>query len=68
MLGKSDKFGSFAIAHNGNLINIAPVREQLTKQKCVFQSDIDTEVVVHLTANSEKDSFLKGFIYALKQI
>ncbi|GFR24544.1 amidophosphoribosyltransferase [Trichonephila clavata] len=32
------------------------------------QSDIDTEVVVHLTASGEKDSFLESFIYALKQI
>ncbi|MBC6685850.1 amidophosphoribosyltransferase [Wolbachia pipientis] len=68
MLGKSNKFGDFAIAHNGNLINISPIREQLIKQECVFQSDIDTEVVVHLTARGEKDSFLESFIYALKQI
>ncbi|CAH2209303.1 jg24798 [Pararge aegeria aegeria] len=68
MFGKSGKFGDFAIAHNGNLINISPIREQLIKQECVFQSDIDTEVVVHLTASGEKDSFLESFIYALKQI
>ncbi|MBA8755392.1 amidophosphoribosyltransferase [Wolbachia endosymbiont of Drosophila bicornuta] len=68
MLGKSGKFVDFAIAHNGNLINISPIREQLIKQECVFQSDIDTEVVVHLTASGEKDSFLESFIYALKQI
>jgi amidophosphoribosyltransferase len=36
MLGKSDRFGGFAIAHNGNLINISPIREQLIKQKCIF--------------------------------
>ncbi|MFP3033894.1 MAG: amidophosphoribosyltransferase, partial [Wolbachia sp.] len=64
MFGKSGKFGDFAIAHNGNLINISPIREQLIKQECVFQSDIDTEVVVHLTASGEKDSFLESFIYA----
>ncbi|WP_353278680.1 amidophosphoribosyltransferase [Wolbachia endosymbiont (group A) of Udea olivalis] len=68
MFGKSGKFGGFAIAHNGNLINISPIRKQLIKQECVFQSDIDTEVVVHLTASGEKDSFLESFIYALKQI
>nr|CAH7712605.1 unnamed protein product [Callosobruchus chinensis] len=32
------------------------------------QSDIDTEVVVHLTASGKRDSFLESFIYALKQI
>ncbi|WP_341808400.1 amidophosphoribosyltransferase [Wolbachia endosymbiont (group E) of Neria commutata] len=68
MLGKNDKFGDFAIAHNGNLINVFPVREQLIKQGCIFQSDIDTEVVVHLMASSKKDSFLMSFIDALKQV
>ncbi|VDN06540.1 unnamed protein product, partial [Onchocerca ochengi] len=48
MLGKSSKFGDFAIAHNGNLIKVSSIREQLIKQGCVFQSDIDTEVVVRL--------------------
>ncbi|MDR2831710.1 MAG: amidophosphoribosyltransferase [Rickettsiales bacterium] len=68
MLGKSDKFWGFAIAHNGNLINISPIREQLIKQGCVFQSDIDTEVVVRLVETNTKDSFLESFIDALKQI
>jgi amidophosphoribosyltransferase len=67
MLGRS-KFGNFAIAHNGNLINTSGLREQLIKQGCVFQSDIDTEVVVHLIATSTKDSFLENFINSLKQI
>jgi amidophosphoribosyltransferase len=46
MLGKSNKFGDFAIANNGNLLNISPISQRLIKQGCVFQSDIDTEVVV----------------------
>ncbi|MDM8335214.1 amidophosphoribosyltransferase [Wolbachia pipientis] len=68
MFGKSNKFGGFAIAHNGNLINTSPIRERLIKQGCVFQSDIDTEVVVHLIETNTKDSFLESFISALKQI
>jgi len=68
MLGKSSKFGDFAIAHNGNLISIFPIREQLIKQGCVFQSDIDTEVVVRLVETNTKDSFLESFICSLKQI
>ncbi|AAW70844.1 amidophosphoribosyltransferase [Wolbachia endosymbiont of Brugia malayi] len=68
ILGKSNKFGDFAIAHNGNLINISPIREQLIKQGRVFQSDIDTEVVARLVEANTKNSFLGSFIYALKQI
>ncbi|QOD38665.1 amidophosphoribosyltransferase [Candidatus Wolbachia massiliensis] len=68
MFGKSYKFGDFAIAHNGNLINVSPIREQLIKQGCVFQSDIDTEVVVRLVETNAKNSFLESFIYTLKQI
>ncbi|QKX01801.1 amidophosphoribosyltransferase [Wolbachia endosymbiont of Cruorifilaria tuberocauda] len=68
MLGKSSKFGDFAIAHNGNLIKISSIRKQLIKQGCVFQSRIDTEVVVRLVEINTKNSFLESFIYALKQI
>ncbi|QKX00970.1 amidophosphoribosyltransferase [Wolbachia endosymbiont of Dipetalonema caudispina] len=68
MLGKSRKFGDFAIAHNGNLIKTSLIREQLIKQGCIFQSDIDTEIVVRLIETSTKSSFLDSLIYALKQI
>jgi amidophosphoribosyltransferase len=46
MLGKSNKYGDFAIANNGNLMNISPIRQPLIKLRCVFQSDIYIEVVV----------------------
>ncbi|WFW29990.1 MAG: amidophosphoribosyltransferase [Wolbachia endosymbiont of Menacanthus eurysternus] len=68
MLGKGKKFWDFAIAHNGNLINIPQIREQLIKQGCIFQSDIDTEVVVRLMETTIKDHFIESFIYSLKQI
>ncbi|MGL9732830.1 MAG: amidophosphoribosyltransferase [Wolbachia sp.] len=68
ILGKSSKFGDFAIAHNGNLINIFSIRKQLIKQGYIFQTDIDTEVVVRLVEINTKNSFLESFIYSLKQI
>ncbi|MDG7056371.1 MAG: amidophosphoribosyltransferase [Wolbachia endosymbiont of Meromenopon meropis] len=68
MLGKSRRFGNFAIAHNGNLINISPIREELVKRKCVFQSDIDTEVLVRLIEINAKNNFLESFVHSLKQI
>lgn len=63
----SSKFGDFAVAHNGNLINTFKLREQLISKGCVFKTDIDTEVVVHLVSTSTKNSFLESFIDALQQ-
>ncbi|WCR54151.1 MAG: Amidophosphoribosyltransferase [Wolbachia endosymbiont of Ctenocephalides orientis wCori] len=68
ILGESDKFGDFAIAHNGNLINTSELREQLTDRGCNLKSDIDTEVVVRLTEIGKKVNFLENFIDALKKI
>ncbi|OEY87088.1 amidophosphoribosyltransferase [Wolbachia pipientis] len=67
LVGKS-KFGDFAIAHNGNLINTIELRKQLDTEGCTFQTEIDTEVVLHLTSISTKNNFLESFIDGLKQI
>lgn len=42
--------GSFALAHNGNLANTDKLRERLAASGAVFQTSVDTEVVVHLLA------------------
>lgn len=48
--------GSVAIAHNGNLTNAEHVRQQLEDQGSIFQSESDTEVIVHLMALSRQHS------------
>jgi amidophosphoribosyltransferase len=42
------KEGSIAVAHNGNLVNTALLREQLEQTGDIFQSTSDTEVIAHL--------------------
>ncbi len=42
--------GAMAIAHNGNLVNYAPLRSSLEKEGSVFVSDSDTEVIAKLMA------------------
>ena len=37
-----------AVAHNGNLVNSAPLREELIEQGCQFRSTTDTEVIARL--------------------
>jgi amidophosphoribosyltransferase len=39
--------GGLAIAHNGNLVNAAELRAQLEERGSIFQSSVDTEVIVH---------------------
>ncbi len=40
--------GKFAVVHNGIIENYSALREELTARGCVFLSETDTEVVVHL--------------------
>ena len=42
--------GGLAIAHNGNITNATQLRRQLEKRGSIFQSTMDTEVIVHLIA------------------
>jgi amidophosphoribosyltransferase len=44
--------GVIAIAHNGNLANAAAIRSELDAQGAIFQSTMDTEVIVHLMARA----------------
>jgi len=51
----SHKGGTLAVAHNGNLVNTRSLRDELEEQGSIFQTTMDTEVVVHLLVrNSPK--------------
>ena len=47
-------FGGMAVAHNGNLTNAKVLRRRLVSGGAIFQSTTDTEVLVHLVANSPR--------------
>lgn len=42
--------GSLTLAHNGNIINSAALREELESRGAIFQSTNDIEVIMHLIA------------------
>src|SRR6202023_1705653 len=48
--------GTIAIAHNGNLINAQAIRAKLEGQGSIFQTNSDTEVLVHLIALSREQT------------
>ena len=60
--------GSIAIAHNGNLTNASSIRRKLEADGSIFQSNMDTEVIVHLIAHSKAKTFVDRTMQALKQV
>ncbi len=53
--------GNMAIIHNGIIENYASLREELTKRGHIFKSDTDTEVLIHLISNIQKNEGISLF-------
>ncbi len=60
--------GSLAIAHNGNLTNAFLIRSELESKGSIFQSNMDTEVIIHLMARSKEKTTIERTVHALKQV
>jgi len=60
--------GMVALAHNGNLVNAREIRSRLEKAGSIFQTTSDTEVVVHLIAQSKEDEMVNALCDALRRI
>jgi len=60
--------GSIAIAHNGNLVNAQELKRELEVDGSIFQSSMDTEVIVHLIARSRKERIEDRIVDALNQV
>jgi amidophosphoribosyltransferase len=60
--------GTLAIAHNGNLVSAIDLRAKLEEQGAIFQSSSDSEVIVHLIAQSKGTDFYERVAHAVTQI
>ena len=60
--------GTMAMGHNGNLVNASEIREELGAAGAIFQSTNDSEVIVHLMAQSRRNSFVDRAVAALSQV
>ena len=60
--------GSIAIAHNGNLVNAHRLKTDLEVEGSIFQSTMDTEVIVHLIARSREGRIEDRIVDALSRV
>jgi amidophosphoribosyltransferase len=60
--------GPIALAHNGNLVNAAQIRQRLEGQGSIFQTNSDTEVIVHLIALSKEHTLPEAIADALRRV
>jgi len=60
--------GMMALAHNGNLVNAQDIRHRLEGQGSIFQTNSDTEVIVHLIALSKEQTLPEAMADALRRV
>jgi amidophosphoribosyltransferase len=60
--------GKMAVAHNGNLTNASDWRRKLEHRGSIFQTNSDTEVIVHLVARSQARNLSAALGDALNQV
>src|ERR1700731_4036048 len=60
--------GVMALAHNGNLVNAQEIRQRLESQGSIFQTNSDTEVIVHLIALSREHTLPEAIADALRRV
>jgi len=62
------KLGEISVVHNGNLVNKQVVRDRLIANGAIFQTDTDTENIVHLIAKSQESTLRDRIKHMLTQI
>ncbi len=61
--------GKLALAHNGNIINAATLKQQLQEQRgCRFQTTTDSEVIAHLLANAPGSNWKERVFHCMPQL
>ncbi len=60
--------GGLALAHNGNLVNAGILKDELEAYGSIFQSTMDSEVIIHLIAQSRMATLHERIIDALSHV
>ena len=67
-LVRNYKQGPLALGHNGNLVNAVHIRNHLENAGSIFSTSLDTEVIFHLIAHSQKQALEHRIIDALRSV
>jgi len=59
---------SLSIAHNGNLVNAHIIRADLEKRGSIFQTTMDSEVVLHLMARNLESGLKQAMAKTMAQV
>ena len=60
--------GQIAIAHNGNLTNAARLRDELEARGSIFQTTVDSEIILHLLAQPDANGSKNPFVHSLRKL
>jgi amidophosphoribosyltransferase len=60
--------GQIAIAHNGNLTNANQLREELESRGSIFQTTVDSEIILHLMAQPDFNGCANSLMHTLRRI
>lgn len=60
--------GNLALAHNGNLSNARELRRAFSERGTLFQTTSDSELILHLAAQSRRQKQIDQIIDALSQV
>ena len=60
--------GQLAIAHNGNLTNAAELRHELEARGSIFQTTVDSEIILHLMAQPTLNGHRNNLIESVRRI
>ena len=60
--------GPVAVGHNGNLVNASVLRDELEAHGSLFQTTIDSEIILHLMARPKYRTQEEGLLDTLRQL
>lgn len=60
--------GDVALAHNGNLTNAKSLKQKLEDEGAVFQSNSDTEILIHLIRQKQDFDFIDALKASLNEV
>src|SRR5690348_3704706 len=60
--------GQIAIAHNGNLTNASQLRDELESRGSIFQTTVDSEIILHLLAQPTLGGVENNLVSTIRRV